>query len=180
MRPISLLAFSLLAVLATGCRDRLLDLSAFPDLGGDLRRTDLRSSPQPQIAMQAFASETIVFGPGGGPSSSGTDFLVVTQVVSDPTPSSPVELTYTSGRVRLVANGNVVVASLPLDPDAGSPQGQAWRATLPMLTRCAPCNGPFTTTLPDVYRVEATFAVDGLDTELSDAADLVCSCIEAF
>lgn len=154
------------SLLLVGCRDRLLELQ--PGDMGTTARAGLTLSG-------VTATETIVFGPGGGPNSSGTEFVATVTVTKNPHPGTPVDVAYVAGTARVLAGAQV--ADVSLAPDAPL----TFRGTAPSLHQCKACNGPFTETFPNVFRVDLTFAADGEDTTLVDqSVDLVCACLEAF
>lgn len=154
-----------LALLLTGCRDRLLEL----------RSGDMLARDHAELGLAVTATETISFGPGGGPNSSGTAFGALVTVTKNPHPGTAVNVDYVSGTARVLAGAQVV--EVPLVEE----QPLSFGGTVPSLQRCKQCNGPFTETLPDFFRVELTFTADGDELTLVDqGVDLVCVCLEAF
>ncbi len=128
-----------------------------------------------ELGLGVTATETITFGPGGGPNSSGTAFAALITVTKNPHPGTELNVDFVSGSARVLAGAQV--ADLLLVEEAPL----AFRGTVPSLQRCTLCNGPFTTTLPEVFRVDLTFTVDGDEITLVDqGVDLVCVCLEAF
>lgn len=163
MRAFAGLSFALCLF---GCRDRLLELQP----------GDMHATASAQLGLTSVtANETIVFGPGGGPNSSGTEFVATVAVTKNPHPGTAVDIAYVTGTARVLAGAQVADVSLvPSDTPL------TFRGTVPSLRRCT-CDGPFSETFPNVFRVDFTFAADGDESTLVDqGVDLVCSCLEAF